>query len=139
MKLRDSPMILHGYFILGNIGESVEEMRQTVPFAHELGVDTLMLSLLRHNPYSGLDQLVAQNPDYHIAPDGKIYSNHCSIKELKRLRSQLYREFYHKGQMLRILNKAHRSGILKLFSQPLSDVVQFFHSLQRVWVGGPKG
>ena len=34
--LRDRKMMLHGYFILGNIGESVEEMMQMGPFAHEL-------------------------------------------------------------------------------------------------------
>jgi radical SAM superfamily enzyme YgiQ (UPF0313 family) len=133
--LRGRPMILHGYFILGNIGESVEEMSQIVPFAHELGLDTLMLSLLRHNPFSGLDRLVAKNPDYRIAADGKIYSTHCSVKGLKNLRRKLYRRFYHKGHMLRIMNKAHRSGILKLFAQPVADGFQFLRALRKVWIG----
>ena len=115
--LREVPMILHGYFILGNIGESVEEMKQIVPFAHGLGVDTLNLSLLRNNPHSGIDELVAQNPEYHIAPSGKVYSNQCALKELKSLRHNMYQTFYTKRQMLRIMNKGYRSGLGRLFSR----------------------
>jgi radical SAM superfamily enzyme YgiQ (UPF0313 family) len=133
--LRDRQMILNGYFIFGNIGESVEEMKQIVPFARELGVDTLTLSMLRNNPYSGIEELVAQNPDYHIAPNGKIYSDHCSIKELKRLRRSLYHQFYTKGHMLRILYKLYRSGLLKFFPQILSHLPQFAFSL-RTRLGG---
>jgi anaerobic magnesium-protoporphyrin IX monomethyl ester cyclase len=78
--LRNSSMFLHGYFILGNIGESVDEMLQISTFAHELGLDTIGLSTLRVTPHSHLDDLVAQTPDYHIAQDGKVYSDHCSRK-----------------------------------------------------------
>ena len=119
--LRDSSMMLHGYFIVGNIGESVAEMEQIVPFAHELGLDTVNLTLLRNSPYSGLDEIVAQNPDYHITPTGKVYSDHCSIKELKQLRRKMSKEFYTKRQYLRILNKMRRSGLLKLFLSPGSS------------------
>jgi hypothetical protein len=110
-------MILHGYFILGNIGESVEEMNQIVSFAHGLGVDTLNLTLLRNSPHSGLDELVAQNPEYHISPSGKVYSNHCTLNELKSLRHKMYQKFYTKRQMLRVLNKGYRSGLGSLFSK----------------------
>lgn len=47
--LRDSSMIIHGYFILGNIGESVEEMLRIPSFAHELGLDTIAISTLRQS------------------------------------------------------------------------------------------
>jgi radical SAM superfamily enzyme YgiQ (UPF0313 family) len=115
--LREAPMILHGYFIMGNIGESVAEMEQIVPFAHQLGVDTLNLTLLRNHPHSGLDDLVAQNPEYHISPSGKVYSDHCTLKELKSLRHKMYQKFYTKRQMLRILNKGYRSGLGNLFAK----------------------
>ena len=108
--LRDRPMLLHGYFILGNIGEAAKEMRQMVPFAHELGVDTLALTMLRNAPYSGLEELVAANPDYHVNDSGKVYSDHCSIKELRRLRRRLYREFYTPQQVLRVVRKGARFG-----------------------------
>jgi radical SAM superfamily enzyme YgiQ (UPF0313 family) len=135
--LRDRPMVLHGYFILGNIGESVEEMMQITPFAHELGLDTIVLSGLRKHPFSALDELVAQNPGYHIAPDGKVYSDHCSVKALKQLRRRIYQKFYNKHQVLRILNKGRRSGLLKLFfSQGPSNSARFIFSLLKVFVDG---
>ena len=113
--LRDRPMILHGYFILGNIGESVAEMRQMVPFAHALGLDTIVFSMLRNTPYSAIEALVAQTPGYRLAPNGKVYSDQCSLDDLKQLRRTLYRQFYNRRQALRFLSKARRSGLLKLF------------------------
>ena len=135
--LRDRSLLLHGYFIVGNIGESVAEMKQILPFARELGLDTVNLTLLRNSPYSGLDKLVAQNPDYHITPTGKIYSKHCSIEELKQLRRKLAKEFYTKRQNLRILNKLRRTGLLKLFfSQGSSNSARLVYSLLKTWVDG---
>jgi radical SAM superfamily enzyme YgiQ (UPF0313 family) len=127
--LRDLPMILHGYFILGNIGESIAEMEQIIPFAHEVGIDTLGLSVLRSTPHSGLDELVTKSPGYHIAPDGKIYSDHCSLKELNLLRRLLYREFYTSRQMLRVLKKSYNSGLLRLLPQFLFRMPPIAHSL----------
>jgi radical SAM superfamily enzyme YgiQ (UPF0313 family) len=128
--LRRSSLLLHGYFIVGNIGESVAEMKQILPFARELGLDTVNLSLLRNSPHSGLDKLVAQNPDYHFTPTGKIYSDHCSIEELKQLRHNLSKGFYTKRQHLRILNKMRRTGLLKLFLSPSSShPARFVYSL----------
>ena len=115
--LRDRDMILHGYFILGNIGESAEEMKRIVPFAHELGVDTLGLSMLRASPYSGLEELVANSPGYHVAASGKIYSDHCSIKELRNLRRRLNRDFYNVPQLLRLLHKGSRLGAARFLSR----------------------
>jgi anaerobic magnesium-protoporphyrin IX monomethyl ester cyclase len=135
--LQDRPMILNGYFILGNIGESVEEMMQIVPFAHELKLDTIVLCLLRNNPHSGLDELVAQNPDYHIASNGKVYSDHCSVKELTQLRRRLDQKFYNKRQLLRILDKGRRSGLLKLsLSQGPANSARFVFSLLKALVDG---
>ena len=125
----------HGYFILGNIGESVEEMMQIAPFARELGLDTVNISLLRCSPFSGLEELVAKNPDYHIAPSGKIYSEQCSIKQLKRLRNRLLRKIYTKRHMLSILDKGRRSGLLRMFlTQRPSSLAKFFYSLLKVSV-----
>jgi len=115
--LRDTSMILHGYFILGNIGESAEEMRQIVPFAHELGVDTLALTMLRASPYSGLEELVAQSPGYHIAASGKVYSDQCSIRELRDLRRRLYQEFYDVHQVWRVLRKGTENTTLEILTR----------------------
>ena len=132
--LRGRPIILHGYFIIGNIGESVQEMKQIVPFARELGLDTINLSVLNTPPHSGIKDLVAQNPDYHIAPNGKVYSDHCSLKELKRLRGNLFKEFYTKRQMLHIMDKAKQSGFFRHFPQLLFKIPQFASSVQKLFV-----
>ncbi|MGD9043488.1 MAG: radical SAM protein [Desulfobacterales bacterium] len=135
--LRGRLIILHGYFILGSIGESVSEMKQIVPFARELGLDTLNLCMLHTLPHSGIEDLVAQNPNYHIASNGKVYSDHCSIKELKRLRSNLFEQFYTKRQMLHIMDKATRNGFLKHFPQLLLKMPQFAVSVQKLFVANP--
>jgi radical SAM superfamily enzyme YgiQ (UPF0313 family) len=135
--LRGRLIILHGYFILGNIGESVSEMKQIVPFARELGLDTLNLCMLHTLPHSGIEDMVAQNPNYHIASNGKVYSDHCSIKELKRLRSNLFEQFYTKRQMLHIMDKATRNGFLKHFPQLLLKMPQFAISVQKLFVANP--
>jgi radical SAM superfamily enzyme YgiQ (UPF0313 family) len=112
--LRHSSMVLHGYFILGNIGESVEEMLQIPSFAHELGLDTIAISTLRASPHSGLEELVANNPGYKIAHDGKVYSDMCSGKELRQLRRRIHKEFYCPRQVLQLLRKGVDNGALRL-------------------------
>jgi radical SAM superfamily enzyme YgiQ (UPF0313 family) len=110
--LQHSRMLLHGYFILGLIGESSEDMLRIAPFAHELGLDTIAVSGLRSSPYSGLDDLVAANRGYHISPSGKIYSDDCPIAALRRLRRQIYREFYTPAQIVRIASKGFQNKAL---------------------------
>ncbi|MGD1002812.1 MAG: radical SAM protein [Candidatus Brocadiia bacterium] len=112
--LKDYRMSLLGYFILGNIGETKQEMLQIGPFARELGLDAVIFSILQARPYSGLDELVAANPSYHIAKDGKVFSDELSVKELRQLRGRINREFYSAGQVLKILRKGVRYGGLAL-------------------------
>ena len=112
--LRKSSMVLHGYFILGNIGESIEEMLQISTFAHELGLDTIAISTLRVSPHSGLEELVASNPGYHVAYNGKVYSDQCSCIELRQLRRRIYKEFYSASQVLQLLRKGIANGALRL-------------------------
>lgn len=126
--LKNSTMILHGYFILGNVGESIEEMEQMTPFAHELGLDTIAYSSLRASPHSGLDDLVAKTSGYHIAPNGKIYSDHCSLEELNSLRRQLLRQFYTKGQFLRLTRKAFQNDVLSFLPSLLLRVPKIFYN-----------
>jgi radical SAM superfamily enzyme YgiQ (UPF0313 family) len=113
--LRESKMLLHGYFILGNIGESRQDMLQILPFAREVGLDSIALSALRVSPYSGLDELVAATPGYHVAPNGKIYSDQCSMSDLRTIRDQINRGFYSATQILRIFRKCLRNGWARFF------------------------
>jgi radical SAM superfamily enzyme YgiQ (UPF0313 family) len=112
--LRKSSMILHGYFILGNIGESVEDILRIPGFARELGLDTLSLSTLRAGSHSGLEELIASSPGYHIAPNGKVYSDHCSGRMLRQLRRRIIKTFYSRRHILRLGRKWVKNGALRV-------------------------
>ena len=112
--LRNTSMVLHGYFILGNIGESFEDMQQILPFAAELGLDTIALSVLRASPHSGLEELVQANPAYHIGSSGKIYSDECSVQQLKQLRRRINRKFYTVKRLARLARKGLQIGETRL-------------------------
>jgi radical SAM superfamily enzyme YgiQ (UPF0313 family) len=109
--LKDYRMFLHGYFILGNIGETPEEMLQIAPFARDLGLDTISLSSLRASPYSGLDELVAAHHNYHISPNGRIYSDQVSLKTLRLVRRKINLDFYTPGRLMRLARKGIRNGL----------------------------
>jgi radical SAM superfamily enzyme YgiQ (UPF0313 family) len=120
--LRRTNMILHGYFILGCIGESREEMLQIGPFARELGLDTIALSALRNSRHSGLEELVASTPGYHISESGKVYSDACSSNELRELRRRIYREFFTVPRFLRMVRKGVRLGALAFLPRVLPRI-----------------
>ena len=112
--LRRSRMILYGYFILGNIGETENEMLETGRFARELGLDDIYLCPLRNEPYSGLKELVVQNPGYHIARDGFVYSDACSLERLGHIRRGIMKDFSTLGTKLRFILKVYRNGLFRL-------------------------
>ena len=104
--LRKSKMVLHGYFILGCIGETEEEMLEIAPFARELGLDSLGLCTLRNNPYSGLDELVAATPGYHMSELGDIYSDDIPRERLGAIRREICKAFYFdRGQIWQMVRK----------------------------------
>jgi anaerobic magnesium-protoporphyrin IX monomethyl ester cyclase len=92
--LRKSKMIINAYFIVGNIGETEEQMLSTVSFARSLGVDLIHVSRLRNEPYSGLKELVEHTPGYHIDADGFVYSDAYSAQHIANLRKQIDRQFH---------------------------------------------
>jgi hypothetical protein len=112
-------MFIHGYFIVGNIGESMEEMLRIPTFAHQLGLDTIGLSTLRVGVHSGLEELVANSPGYHVAPTGKVYSDLCSSKQIRQLRRRMLKAFYSAPQLLRLSRKGVCNGALRLLPRTL--------------------
>ncbi len=110
--LRRTRMSLLGYFIIGNIGETEEEMRQIAPLARELGLDSIVLSLLRNERYSGLEEVMASNPGYHTAANGHIYSDKYPPQRLRQIKCQVNRDFYRPGQYLRMLSKGVRNRLI---------------------------
>ena len=104
--LRRFNIIYHCYFIIGNIGESREEMLDIVKFSHELGVDTLGLSVLRATKYSPLKDMLSGFDNYHIEEaSGKVYSDMLSMGELQQIRRDVNASFFTISVMLRILKK----------------------------------
>ncbi len=92
--LRKSKMIINAYFIVGNIGETEEQMLSTASFARSLGVDLIHVSRLRSDPYSGIEELVGQTPGYHIDAEGFVYSDDYSAQHIAGLRKRIDREFH---------------------------------------------
>ncbi len=104
--LRQFNFIYHCYFIIGNIGESREDMLDIVKFSHELGVDTLGLSVLRATKYSPLKELVKNSNHYHIEEDsGKVYSDMLSVDDLQQIRRDVNASFFTVPLILRVLRK----------------------------------
>jgi radical SAM superfamily enzyme YgiQ (UPF0313 family) len=129
--LRRSRMFLHGYFILGNIGESVEEMFHIAAFAREVGLDTLGLSTLRLTPYSGLEELLARSSGYHIAPNGKVYSDHCSSRELRQMSRRIAWKFYTTKHMFHLARKGLQNGILSFLPALLPKLPKIVWAIGR--------
>ena len=104
--LRQFNFIYHCYFIIGSIGESREEMLDIVKFSHELGVDTLGLSVLRATKYSPLKDMLRNYDNYHIEENsGKVYSDMLSVDDLQQIRRDVNSSFFKIPVILRVLRK----------------------------------
>ena len=106
--LRKSKMVINAYFIVGNIGETEEQMLSTASFARSIGVDLIHVSRLRNEPYSGLSELVEQTPGYHIGADGFVYSDAYSAEHIANLRKRIDRRFHTPLQVARVVIKLAR-------------------------------
>jgi radical SAM superfamily enzyme YgiQ (UPF0313 family) len=106
--LRKSKMLINAYFIVGNIGETEEQMLSTASFARSIGVDLIHVSRLRNEPYSGLGELVAETPGYHINPRGLVYSDAYSAEHIGNLRKRIDRQFHTPRQVARVVFKLVR-------------------------------
>jgi len=143
--LRKSRMIINAYFIVGNIGETEEQMLSTASFARSIGVDLIHVSRLRIEPHSGLRELVEQTPGYHIAVDGTVYSDACSAQHIADLRKQIDRRFHTPWQvacvvlkLARILNWRVKAKALVTIPYFLTVLIatQIGHKLRK-WLGRP--
>ncbi len=105
---RKSKMIINAYFIAGNIGETEEQILSIAPFARSIGVDLIHVSRLRNMPYSGLTELVAQTPGYHIDADGFIYSDGYSSQHITNLRKRIDKRFHSPLHVVRVVLKLLR-------------------------------
>ena len=104
---------LHGYFIYGNIGETEEEMLYIPKFAKEVKLDSITFHKLRIEKFSPLKELVEKTPGYYYNRiGGCVYSDRYGRKELKEIQKQIRSEFYDLPQVIHILRKARRIGLV---------------------------
>ena len=104
---------LHGYFIYGNIGETEEEMLYIPKFAKEIKLDSISFQKLRIEKFSPLKEVVEETPGYYYNRiGGSVYSDRHGRKELKHIRNQIRSEFYDLPQIIHIVSKARRIGLV---------------------------
>ncbi|MHC4708758.1 MAG: B12-binding domain-containing radical SAM protein [Planctomycetota bacterium] len=104
---------LHGYFIYGNISETEEEMLYIAKFAKEIKLDSITFQKLRIEKHSVLKQVVEETEGYYYKHlGGAVYSERYGRKELKRIRNRIRSEFYDLRQIIHIVRKAGRIGLL---------------------------
>jgi magnesium-protoporphyrin IX monomethyl ester (oxidative) cyclase len=104
---------LHGYFIYGNIGETEEEMLYIPKFAKEIKLDSISFQKLRIEKFSPLKEVVEQTPGYFCNRiGGSVYSDGHGRKELKQIRNRIRSEFYDLSQIIHIIRKTRRIGLV---------------------------
>ena len=104
---------LHGYFIYGNIGETEEEMLYIPKFAKEIKVDSITFQKLRVEKFSPLKEIVEATPGYYYNHmGGPVYSDRYGRKELKQIRNRIRSQFYDLPQIIHIIRKARRIGLV---------------------------
>jgi anaerobic magnesium-protoporphyrin IX monomethyl ester cyclase len=104
---------LHGYFIYGNVGETEDEMLYIPEFAKEIKLDSISFQKLRIEKFSPLKKVVDETPGYYYKRiGGAVYSDRYGRKELKRIRNRIRAKFYDLPQVVHIVRKAHRIGLV---------------------------
>ena len=104
---------LHGYFIYGNLGETKEEMLYIPKFAKEIKLDSISFQKLRVEKFSPLKEVVEETPGYYYNRiGGSVYSDLYGRKELKQIRNRIRSEFYDLPQVIHIIRKARRIGLV---------------------------
>jgi anaerobic magnesium-protoporphyrin IX monomethyl ester cyclase len=105
LEIEKVKFYIHGYFIVGCIGESEPEMLEIASFAKRLKLDTIDLSLLRTEKYSPLNDIIAQSEGYHVGEDNLVYSDKYPSQKLREIRHQISRSYYSISTILRIIKK----------------------------------
>jgi len=109
-EIRRSNMLTSGYFIVGIIGETNEDMTEIASFAQEIGLDLIHLNRLRFERYSGLGDLIEQNNDYYVGDRSRVYSEAYGPKEMLTILKRIRKEFFTYRKLVAIAFKAMRIG-----------------------------
>ena len=95
------PILYHGNYIYGNIGETKDEMFYISQFSREIGLDSVAFSKLRVDKYSPLKETVEKTPGYHLTERGELYSDVYSHSALKKIHRKMKFSFYTPGRLLK--------------------------------------
>ena len=108
--LRKSNILINGYFIVGLIGETEDEMLEIAPYAKSLGVDLISPNRLRYEKYSGLVDMLKENDDYYIGEHNRIYSKQYGPKDINRIVKKISSDFFDGRQIRAVARKGLRIG-----------------------------
>ncbi len=108
-RVRNLPMFFIGNFIIGNVGETREQMLEIPGFARKIGLDSIQVHHLRCRGPEPLTEAVRETPGYHIDDrTGKVYSDAISLADMREIRRRIKRGFWTPGQALRAAWKVKR-------------------------------
>jgi hypothetical protein len=107
VEIRKINFYIHGYFIVGCIGENEPEMLEIAPFARKLKLDTINLSLLRTEKYSPLNDLITNSSGYYVDKDNIVCSKEYPSEKLRDIRRRIRRDYYNFSTMLRMIKKIY--------------------------------
>ncbi|MEI9477252.1 MAG: radical SAM protein [Deltaproteobacteria bacterium] len=113
-EIRKVNFFIHGYFIVGCIGENEAEMLEIAAFAKRLKLDTINLSLLRTEKYSPLNELIANSSGYYVGEKNIVCSEEYPLKVLRKIRHRIGRSYYTLPSILRIAKKIINARIISL-------------------------
>ena len=105
-------ILYHGFFIIGNIGETEEEMKYISAFAREIGLDAISLSILRYERYSPLKDIIDATDGYYIGTKGDIYSDQYPRAKLREIERWILKDFYRVHQVVKLARKMIRIGLI---------------------------
>ena len=109
-KIRHVPMFFISNFIIGNVGETREEMLQIPEWARQIGLDSIMIHPLRCRGPEPLTAQVLAAPGYHIDPESKrVYSDALSVADILAIERQIKRAFWTPKQKLKSAIKFNRT------------------------------
>jgi radical SAM superfamily enzyme YgiQ (UPF0313 family) len=116
---------IHGYFMIGNPGETKETIRKTIDFAKELDPDTAQFTIATPFPGTELyDIFLSQNHDLKEFKDYRWYNDVVFVpkdmtkEQLLKLHKKAYKEFYLRPRY--IIRSIKRLKSLKSIKQTMA-------------------
>jgi anaerobic magnesium-protoporphyrin IX monomethyl ester cyclase len=128
-EIRKTKLYIHGYFIVGCIGETESDMLEIAPFARRLKLDTINLSLLRTEKYSPLNEVIAKSDGYYVNESNIVCSAEYPVKRLRDIRHRIGRSYYTIPTLSRIARKMIAARLISLPYLVKSVFILFFKIL----------